>query len=78
MEQNQELVMDQDEREEMAAFWAENQNLFETFGQRLGECALSSDMRRFGWYIQYLEKIIGLAIQVARQAQRGEAQAAHA
>ena len=76
--ESREGTMSEDEREQMAQFWQENQGLFETLGERLGECAVTGDLKRFGLYVSYLERIIGLAIQVARQVQRGEAQAAHA
>jgi hypothetical protein len=66
------------ESEEMARFWQENEPLFELLAKRLGDVALTQDMKRFGWYVTYLEKIIALGFSLARQAQKEEEASGHA
>jgi hypothetical protein len=70
--------MDEAERQELVEFWEENQTLFETLGQRLEECAMTNNMKRFGLYVNYLKLVVSLGLQLAAKMNKAERESAHA
>lgn len=66
------------ERRELVEFWEANEDLFEDLGQRIGTAALAGDMRSLGLFISYLERILGLGLQLAYQVRKEESASAHA
>lgn len=57
------------ERERIAAFMDENQEIFARLVERLSDAAMSGDFVTIGLFVQIIERIIGTALTLARRVE---------